>query len=70
MVTVGGQIHPYTGDAGPAQNISGKVWLEIQNFKFVGTLSTTAKASFASGQFIEIQLSGGSKGYVEYLVSA
>ena len=70
MVTVGGQVHPTTGDAGPVQNISGKSHIRLQNIFFDGTLSATAKASMTSGQFIEIQLSGGSKGYIEYLVSA
>ena len=70
MVTIGGQTRPYTGDHGPINNISGESHVILQNITWEGARATAAKATFTSGAFLQITLSGGSVlGYIEYLVS-
>lgn len=70
MVTIGGQTRPYTGDHGPISNVSGESHAVLQNIIWEGNVATAAKATFTSGKFLQITLSGGSVlGYIEYLVS-
>ena len=71
MVTLGGQTHPYTGDPGPITSVSGRAQLIVNTLHWEGPRSTAALASFTSGGFLQITLSGGSTlGYIQYLVSA
>lgn len=70
MVTIGGQIHPTTGDHGPINIVSGRAAIQASLFHWEGPRATAAKATFTSGAFIQITLSGGNVlGYIEYLVS-
>lgn len=69
MVGLGGEVRPHAGNNG-SNVVSGKSHIVLQNIIWEGGRATAAKATFTSGAFLQITLSGGNVlGYIEYLVS-